>query len=238
MQPIPSDSVSWWHQLTGELPEQDTKSPRTGQFHQTGPYNGGQLQLSGQPGRIDWTLAPEAKEIQEFPTIGAFEEARISFHDLMHKWLLTASPAARIALGVTLILPVESRDVGYRTVLSLTHLKQDIFDATDLLFQINRPRQSSTGIPNLRINRLSTWSVARLQRLQLQLGSAPRTALSSDQYACRLQLDINTSPEEVTELNSDQMGIVFDELVKLALEISIKKGIAHESTDGSSCIFL
>jgi hypothetical protein len=139
----------------------------------------------------------------------------------MLKWFPEAPAAARIAFGAVLTLPVQSREEGYQTLLSLTRLKEDILQAADLVFQINRPRASTTGISDLKINRLSIWTVAKLQKIQLQR-AVNRSTASKAEFACRLQLDINTDQEFLGELKPDQMGIVYKELVELASEISIK----------------
>lgn len=59
----------WWKHLTGETPEQEIKSPRTGTTQQSGPFEDGLLELSIQPVRIDWKakLLPDGEQQENHP---------------------------------------------------------------------------------------------------------------------------------------------------------------------------
>jgi hypothetical protein len=72
------------------------------------------------------------------------------------------------------------------------------------------------------INRLTKWSVATYQRLQVAVGSGAAEPVSrgGEMHACNLELDINTDAKLAGELAG--VSDLFDELVATGLEIAIK----------------
>jgi hypothetical protein len=86
------------------------------------------------------------------------------------------------------------------------------------LYQINRPRASQTGIPSLRINRLTKWSVAIL----VHLSGTDVTRLSevSQRHACRMEFDINTTPDFGGPLPQGAFPALLGEFTALVRELA------------------
>ena len=144
----------------------------------------------------------------------------------MNRWLtLDSCPEIqRVAFGAVLLSPVDSKVSGYRQLAAyLPSVTIDPEHSTDLLYQINRPRESATGIPDLKINRLSKWSVAQISTAGLVL--EPTRILYHDvpqaYLACRLELDINTAAERREPLPRETVSNVWQELLNLGMEIVI-----------------
>jgi hypothetical protein len=228
--PSPSARVvepTWWTDLVGEPPETRISRPRIGGHQEEGPFRGGRLLLTVQPNRIDWRFTAvdeEEREVETIPIIGSLPESVGIFLPLMRRWfeLETCLPAQRLAFGAILLQPVEDRSAGYRQIsLYLPCVELDPEGSSDFSYQINRPRDSGSGITDLRINRLSKWSVAARARAQLSIGSAAvRYSRSQEDFSCRLELDINTAADFQEELTCEQLPQVFEELVDLGQEIA------------------
>lgn len=202
-----------------------------GRFEE-GKFKEGKLVLRVELGRIDW-LFTKARDrepnFEEMSTVGSFPESLDKFAELMPHWfeIETCPSIQRLAFGAILLNPVESRQAGYRQISEyLPNVKLDSEDSSDFLYQINRPRDSNSGIADLRINRLSKWSVATQTWMESRLSpkSASVSRFSGPQiFACRLELDINTMPDFKGELTQKQLPPIFQELVKLGKEI-VQKG--------------
>lgn len=217
---------NWWETAVGEPPENRVHQPKVGVIQEQGSFSNGVLTLISQPGRIDWLLAwPNREEIIE-----PFEESLGAFVPLVLRWLGDAPVLQRIAFGATLRLPVKDRIDGYKRLSSyLHHVDLDPEGSTEFLFQINRPRKSKSGIENLSINRLSKWSVAFTQEATYTVHDPKATqfqltGLQKDLY-CRLELDINTAPNE-DDFAAKDVQQVFNELVDLGREIATNGDIS------------
>jgi hypothetical protein len=177
--------------------------------------------------RIDWLAIPD--DPQDKLWIGPFQNSLDSFLELMARWFKITPPTKRLAFGTVLNFPVEDRRSGYNLIAKyLPHITLDPEGSSDFLYQINRPRESKTGIPGLRLNRLTKWSVARRGIGQIELSvNEPRASYfpTSESYTCRLELDINTIPDYQGDLPSDQLYSIFQEMVDLGKEIVIKGDI-------------
>ena len=215
---------TWWSDLVGEQPEKRTSQPRTGGFRDEGEYEGNKLVLSVQPLRIDWMLVPQedVPPTANFLTLGTFSECLPKFSRLMNRWFqMEECPTVqRLAFGAVVFLPVESLQIGYQQLSAYLPFEMDWTNATDFNYQINRRRDSVSEIPDLKINRLSKWSVGSviLSDITLAPGSTRANALQH-LYGCRLELDINTSPEFLGEITREQLPQIFQELTDLGTEI-------------------
>lgn len=226
----PVEDVGWWESLMGAPPEVEVVRPREGRRRVEGAFEGGRLIVEITPARIDLRVIPsleqEAKTIGFF-TIGKFTEILASFTQIVTRWLdLESCPEIqRIAFGPILLFPMDSRASGYRQLAAyLPSVNMDPDHATDFLYQINRARDSGTGITNLRINRLSKWSVASisaaglvLEPTQILYQEVPR-----EYFACRLELDVNTAPGRREPLPRETVSNVWQELLNLGREIVIE----------------
>jgi hypothetical protein len=161
--------------------------------------------------------------------VGPFPQALEIFVPLVERWSSLQADVNRLAFGAVLHSRVESLEMGYKKLGELLPSVQlDSEGSSEFFYQINRPRESKSGIARLRINRLSKWSVAVRTRgvLMGRMISDEQTVNweSSGQpmVSCRLELDINTSPEYETALPAQHIRSVFRELVDLAVEVAEK----------------
>lgn len=218
---------TWWQDVTGEPPEKRMVAPKRGALQEEGQFEGGRLILSVQPMRIDWVVTAhiaEGKELETFPTIGPFNELLGTFLVLIERWFQseTAPIVKRIALGATLVQAVENKHIGYEQLARyLRTVDIDPSSSSDFLYQINRPRVSASGIADLKINRLSKWSVAGWRSALLAVTPASvEQAMGPESFACRLELDINTAADFVGPLPRDGLPKVIQELANLGQEIA------------------
>jgi hypothetical protein len=222
------DPSTWWECLVGEAPETKLQKPKTGEQEEKGRFKKGYLALQVQPTRIDWrfsSVLEQEKLLEAFPTLGSFPEALRSFVELMTKWLKMCPPIDRLAFGALLVLPVEDKRTGYRQLSALLPLEVDAEGSSDFTYSINRPRPSKSGIPNLKINRLSKWAFVVLRLAAVSVGRHVGHAPYDGPSACRLELDINTAAEFEGELPQEHILRIFDELVDLGQEIASKGDI-------------
>lgn len=229
----PTDEVieqNWWSDLFAEPPDATSARPKSKQKREEGQFGEGKLVLVVQPERIDWLFTTSDKEwnMGETPTVGSFPESLKEFSRLIEKWLgfNNCPPMQRLAFGAVLSLPVKSRQEGYRQISEYLPFNLDPDGSSDFMYQINRPRDSESGIAGLRVNRLSKWSVATTywMKSQLLLGLASAVHFPGPQlHSCRLELDINTVPDFKEELAQEQLPSLFQELVNFGKEI-VKRG--------------
>ena len=223
---IDAEEVAWWETIVGEKPDSRTSHPKSGEFREEGEFETGVLTLNIQPLRIDWHLRSKQKERPDgdFETLGEFQKILESFLKLMRKWFSIDHPdLIRIAFGETLLLPVENRQTGYKRISDiLPNIKIDPENSSDFLYQINRPRQSTLGIPELKINRLCKWAVfvSRYALINFDPKTYPtEKVISPEIYSCRLEQDINTNADFNGIIPKDKHLEVFEELVENGKQI-------------------
>jgi hypothetical protein len=221
------DASSWWEALMKEPPEKRTTEPRRKSQRDEGSLGDGKLILGVDPVRIDWlyTLREDHKvEIEGIQTIGNFPETLETFLPLINRWfaLNTCPPMQRLAFGAILMQPAETRQAGYQKLSGYLHaVTLDSEGISDFLYQINRRRDSTCDIPELRINRLSQWSVAARGVTEISVGpEISKLSRIPLNFACRLSLDINTVQEFTGELPQECTPQIFQELVALGCEVA------------------
>jgi len=225
--PIPIQT-GWWEQMVGQTPAAITSRPKQGRYHEEGPFSNGSLICETGPARIDWLFAPNDLEAEGdlFATIGTFSDTLDVFRQLADRWfgLETCPSVQRLAFGAILLQLVESKQAGYRQLSTyLPNFELDTENSSDFMYQINRPRESGSGIPNLKINRLTKWSVATSKLFPISpLGGV---GPGRTNFACRLELDVNTMQEFEGQISREQMPPVFRESTDLAWEIAEKGDI-------------
>ena len=219
--------VNWWQAVAGELPTSHTVQRLGPMLQQQGPIRGGycNLSLQYQPGRIDWVLTPIVPadmKIDGFPNFGVYDGAASAFIEFFAQWIRGAPVFNRLAVGSTLVLPVQDKADGYRRIQRyLPAVTLDPERSADFSYGINRFRQSET-VPGLRINRLSRWSVAKLSGIRLEIGEPGMSRLMESPEglsACRLELDINTQPERVEPFAQNVAEPLLNELLRFGREI-------------------
>lgn len=217
-------AMSWWQSAVGQ--SHDTySSKKSGEQVLEGDQLEGKLELAIMPIRIDWRYSVKDEQVvpeTPFPILGAFEERLVLFKQMMARWLQTSPTLARLAFGCVLINPVKDLAEGNSVISSFLPFNINGDNSHDFLYQINRRRMSG-NIPKLAINRLSKWLVLRAQSSQWE--NPQQIHQLPDKYACVLELDINTVREYVDDLDSNVVSNVFDELVELGVEISVRGDI-------------
>lgn len=218
-----------WEDLTGEAPATVEQQPRHKIAISRGPYGNGDLVHSRFPDRIELiyeaNLESLEKQATSFPNLGSPEAAFETFSPILNKWIESLPPIKRIAFGPILMMPVDSHAAAYERINNLLPFVTVDPNTTDFSYQINRPRDSNV-IQGLKINRLSKWHALKLKAI-LRAGSEIPIPISSDtRFACRLEIDVNTSQELTGELPKHEINNILGELVLLSVEISQRGDIA------------
>lgn len=216
----------WWEQVTGEPPESTTGKPKTGERVELGPIGEAQLLLNAQPhrGRIDWVCKsgddPETSP-HSFPTGAGL------FVNLMNKFLQRDDlpTVNRLAFGAVVWLPVADVKQGYETISDYLNFTLDRETSQDFMYQINR-RRSSKAAPGKNVNRLMKWSVSKISKQSLAVSDEGLVAVAASEdiaAGCRLELDINTVPDERAEIGRECYVPLLSEFLTWAREI-IREG--------------
>lgn len=222
---------SWWEDIVGEKSETRLYQPKKGQFQEKGLINDSEFILRIDPFRVDWILRVIENQGENIKnSLGAFKDVVNYFLSLMNKWFLIENlpTLQRIAFGAIIFQPVESRKIGYEKLSKylLESVKLDPDGSSDFLYQINRPRKSKLKIPDLSINRLAKWSVQRYRLVGFAFEPESKTIYEGQEnFACRLELDINTIPNGEINFDVDKYKNIFNELINLGVEISEKGDI-------------
>jgi len=185
------------------------------------------LLIAQAPERMDLLFTPREEELRDqekfrkFPSIGVFPDNITKFTAIIDKFFDKINPDfERLAFGLVLYFNVESEKEGYKYLSKyLPSLKLD--NAVDFIYQINRPKSSEKS-KDIMINRLSKWSVAKRT---LRGNSGIIAGKNEENFACKLELDINTKPE--TKIKSkDIQTKIFKELLDLAKNISLNGDVS------------
>src|SRR6266851_5198286 len=137
---LPTPDVSqWWADLTGLSGVSSSVRLPNGQSIDQGPFEGGQLSLTTQAGRLDWVLQPTPEQ-NRIVVIGSAEDARTKFLTPVCSWLPKATPLIRMAFGAVFIHTASSIEESY--ALLKTHLPFlktiELQDTSDFNYSINR----------------------------------------------------------------------------------------------------
>ncbi|WP_332846356.1 hypothetical protein [Pseudomonas lactucae] len=177
-----------WKSIVGHEPESQTSRPAQSVTIEEGPFEGGKLTVTSQPGRLDVTLSAIPVDPMSSPTLGKFEEVSKNFEYHVSRIRLPA--ATRLAMGATMHVFVgdlrESAEL-FKTLVGIDFGP----DASDLSVQVNRPKKFPK-IGGLVMNRLSKWSQLVHQSIQYQVGDA---VTATQEHVIQLELDFNTHPQ-------------------------------------------
>ena len=185
----------------------------------------GVIFLVSQPDRIEWRYVAQQDESQHsrFPIIGSLQSEIDEFTRLADSWLTSHDvvPIVRLAFGAVLLRPEANIDNSYETLkryLPFLHTE----NLTEFSCRINRRRVSKT-MSQIPINRIAHWNLARFRSIDIALEQAEvHMSTAGELLASRLELDVNTLQGQSTPLPSEDISMLFQELVELALEISLK----------------
>ena len=225
--PVPQstpDAESWWRELLGpeEPPDQVVREPKTGNVQVRGTFKDSLLVMQAQVMRFELRQVLDAPQLPNAATPEfLYDDAQPAFRDLALKWLeLDTCPALlRLAFGAVLTKPAENLEAGYDVLRRYLPSVSLTPGSSDFLYQINR-RRFSTTVRDLSINRLSKWSVQHSQELLLR--DDGRVVRQLVKVACRTELDVNSSPERTDALPREELPDLFNELVELTNELSIR----------------
>ncbi len=229
---LPADEEAIWRDAIGSEPERETKSREYGvkRYLAEASRLGGVLQLRCQQEepRLDWFLgavasisgaAPESPIAGE---VGEFYSEIVSL--IRNSSRAVGLSASRLAVGAVFLSPVESREVGYQQLDSLIEAVKVDPTTEDFFYRINHPRPGSAYAGT--INRLQEWSVAQLNRVNVNLGSGTWSAANPD-FLVRLGVDVNTRPTGELIAPSDHER-VFNELLGTALNLATLDDMATD----------
>jgi hypothetical protein len=202
-----------------------------------------QVTLAIAPNKIVWSLdpvsifdTPEDAMDREKWELGGIEEFVGDFGNKIEKWLVqSCPPIKRLAFAATLIKwtpTLEDAHTEIGTLISSLHITPNM---SDMMFRINRPRPSKSGVEGLQINRLSIWTsaTAKFAPLGIEPGGGQQKIVAPEWkdisvpefYGCRLQIDINTVPEFDGFIPPGRLPAIWKELVELGIEVTEKGDI-------------
>ena len=220
-----AQTASFWEQLVGTPPEAVNHRPRERSMQEEGPHLTGRLSVQANPNRIDWRLSQDpSNPANEFPVAGGYEDLQKDFRELMHQWIVrSCPPTQRLAFGAVLLFPVQDPAEGNKILTELLPALKIDMDMHDLLYRVNRRRHSRT-IEGVELNRLSTWSIASILEIRVEVQGSERVESTVTGNVCRLELDVNTAPQPTQRI--DDLAGIFEELVDLGNEIAAKGDVA------------
>lgn len=221
---LPLKPNGWWESVTEELPERVEDRPKSGHHVEEGPFLDGVLATSIRANRIDWALSAMVDSgmgFEDVSAMGSFPNLRDQFLAKILRWLPSAPACHRVAFGGRLLLPVPSREAGYRLLASYLPFAPDPEGSTDLKYQINRQRRSGVQ-PGLLIHRLQTWSVSSVRVMSVSAGERTRFPGAGERFSISLEPDVNTDAEFFDRLPADRIADLVKELVRFTTELAIQ----------------
>tara|TARA_R110002110_G_scaffold401458_1_gene618318 strand:- start:2404 stop:3180 length:777 start_codon:yes stop_codon:yes gene_type:complete len=230
----PNHELDEWHRIAKSDPANVLTKPAEGVLRKEGEFDGKLLTYEQSPLRIDWRLSSNGQnpfDESPWPVFGHLNSETEKFIQLMKTWLTNAPPLNRIAFGLILLRPKNTNEDSLKLLgRVLPDIKIDHLNTRDFNYKINRRRKSKSISPKLEINRLSSWSIASLSHiavelLQGQTQGSRATEMTERLYACRVELDINTAPEFDSNIAKSKRKNLLDELNDLAIELSLKGDI-------------
>ena len=226
-------TVRCWESLFGIMPEEQRSQPQQHLTTEEGPFNDGRLRVEIRNKRYDWVFVPDlTNPTLELPTLGSYEAILNLFNELMQKWLSDNCPRInRVAYGGVLLLPTDNQIIACERLNELLpSVEIDPQNSRDLVYKINRRRKLLNIKEELGINRLATWSVIDVTNTILQISpnepNSKMKQITKSRSVCRLELDINTTPEHSQLIDKHLVPEIFNELINVGNEIVIKGDIA------------
>ncbi len=217
----------WWRGLTGIEPENVVERRQKQEREESGSFQGTTLTLGFDLLRIQWNAAPRLDAenfdfMEQPPVLGPFMERKEWFRALMEQWLPHCPAINRLAFSASLLQPVADHQAGYRMLERYLRWVEIDPRSSEFLYRINRRKASRTGIPDLTLNRLSTWTAAKFAVLTgvIRGGHSEQQLRPATNFTCAVDLDINTTPEYHGLLPPADLVRIFTELVEAAVEIA------------------
>lgn len=227
---VEGEPMQWWNTVTASQPENVNYRPQEEQTHLNGAWLNGKLSLNVHPLRIDWNYeavnTPPQGQTDIPPNLGPIEKATTEFNSALETWLERSEALARLAFGAILISPADNLVEGNEKLLSLLDsVSFDPVNSRDFFYRINHRKTSETELDQLKINRISNWSVMQITRFIGQSSpelQKPQTMqpIGDTRYTARLELDINTDPEYSNPLPKNILVSLFRELANEGIKIA------------------
>lgn len=218
-----SPSKLWDKHMNEADPEIRIQPGNANQRHAS--HRNGNIFLIKTPRQIDWRYDLPMDSVtneNDLPIWGNLENELTAFLEFAKGFLQDPSilPVNRLAFGAVLIKSERDVQSVYSRLGDLLP-RLDLDNVTDFFYGISRQRQSKV-LNALNVNRLSRWHIATLERNisrldpEEDIGKNPIERL----FAARLELDINSSSDNVSPLHSDLLIGAFEEFVAMGLEIA------------------
>ncbi|MDO8284969.1 MAG: hypothetical protein Q7T69_08180 [Rhodoferax sp.] len=206
------DVTDLWKKIFGTEPNDRTDKPLNRTTHESGEWNGLNLQLTCQPGRIDLLLSGSISE-QPLPDGGNFEIVSKDFGKLT----LPAGVGApvRVAFGAVCFIEKQNHDDCYVTLRELLPHVEIGADSQEFFYRINNRKKATFDAS--RLNCISAWHAVRSQTLNITSG-AP---IVTEAFAVRAELDLSTAAEMNLPPEMESIA-VFEELQAIANELFTK----------------
>ncbi len=225
--PVEIDSVSpskLWAAHVGEPePEIHIQPGTTNQ--RNAKYMNGDLYLIKTKSQIDWryVLPLDASNIEnDLPVWGNLDNELTAFVEFSKSFLqnITILPVNRLAFGAVLMKAERDVQSVYNRLGDLLP-RLDLDNVADFGYVISRQRKSEV-LNELNINRLSRWHMATLERNISTLDPEEDIGKHAIErlFAARLELDINSSPDNNSPLPSNSLVPAIEELISMGLEIA------------------
>jgi hypothetical protein len=208
--------ADWFANFTGNEEISGQEERKTGTKQLSTIHEGGNLALVTSPGVFNLIFTPPDSLANLDSPIFAPQTIAI-FRDIALRWIENAPDIQRLAVGSIFRLPVNNKEYGYDKISNYLNFNVDAKKSSDFIYQINRKREYGTQVPNLKINRVSRWSVGVFLKFEISIEkiAKPKEARAF----CRIELDINTDPEFDGPIPAAELSKLFEKLVAMGIEI-------------------
>jgi len=225
-----ADGRQWWQDVVGTAPETRVVKARSATVEESGPLpepnSQAKLTVVSDPNRVDLKLTAQDVNVGSLAPddIGILSSGLPVIAQLGRRWLTTGRAPAlkRVALGAVLIHPVASAEEGLSLLAGFLPNVTIPVGASDLLYRINRRRQSKV-VAEMQLNRLSTWSVGATTLVRME--PAANVSVTSSAPSCVLEFDVNTPADRTAPLLVGELPALLDEMAGLATEIAAEGDI-------------
>jgi hypothetical protein len=220
-----------WSSIVDSSPEAVNAKPKLATETAEGPLSDrAKLTVQTTPGRVDVVTTATGKE---FPanvddmTLGRFDQGALdNFRSLVRPVIESGSVVTRVAFGAVAIWPRANKQASYQRLAELLPtVRIDPRGSSDFLYQINRPRPSTT-VAGVSINRLARWAALRAVSglfsepiVAVDLEALAKMPGAHEVFGARIELDVNTTSFEHKPAN--RYMTLFSELQSLALELAL-----------------
>lgn len=219
-----------WRLITSESPEIDESRPKEGFRRLACSLDDGvQLELQSLPGRLDISksphlgggITPDVHLGDANPRVSAFANIVISLIPQL------SFDISRLAFGLVLLQSTPDRIQSYKILQEKLPIELDS-DSSEFMYQINHPSPINIAGEEFKLNRMSRWSAALIQRFVIQGGGAGGQqpvllpSLVTENFV-RLDIDNSTPADRTQPIDPGNLLALFKELVSLAY-ISAKGG--------------